>query len=179
MRRTLDVDPLPGYPAPIGRWLWALEEARRRTLRFVEDLPQELLDWEGPDGNDNAIGSLLYHLALAEMDWLYVDTLEQPFPDDLRPLFPHHHVDDAGRMTRILGVSLADHLARLARCREVFLDAFRGMSFEEWTRLREPEGTAHAVTPAWVVFHLVEHEAGHAFQISSLRRRAERALGVG
>lgn len=30
--------------------------------------------------------------------------------------------------------------------------------------------------PEWAAFHLVEHEAGHAFQISSLRARGTRML---
>jgi len=61
--RMLQIDPLPGYEPEVGRWLWALEEVRRRTLRLVEGLDQRTLDWEGPDGRENAIGSLLYHIS--------------------------------------------------------------------------------------------------------------------
>ena len=67
------------------------------------------------------------------------------------------------------------HLSRLERSRATFLEAFRGMSLGEWRRPRRPGDRAdYAVTPEWVVFHLVEHEAGHAFQISSLKARASR-----
>lgn len=35
----------------------------------------------------------------------------------------------------------------------------------------EPEGADYACSPAWVVFHVVEHEAGHSFQIREIKRR--------
>jgi hypothetical protein len=38
MKRQLQVTPLAGYPPDIGRWLWALEDARRITRRTVEGL---------------------------------------------------------------------------------------------------------------------------------------------
>ena len=66
-------------------------------------------------------------------------------------------------------------MGRLARSRKVFLETFREIPGEEWRRLRSPEGEDYSVTPEWAVFHLVEHEAGHAFQISSLKARARRA----
>ena len=77
-------------------------------------------------------------------------------------------------MARVLGVPLADHLGRLERSRAIFLDAFRGMSLDDWRRLRAPGDVDYHVTPEWAVFHLVEHEAGHAFQISALKARSAR-----
>ena len=177
MTRLLEADPLPGYPPEIGRWLWAMEELRRRTLRLVEGLEPRVLDWQGPEDDENAIGSLLYHIALVEMSWLFLDLEERGFPEEVRAYFPHP-MDTDGRLTPVPGVALADHLARLERSRRVFLDAFRTMTVADWDRRRAPKDTGYEVTPAWAVFHLVEHEAGHAAQISSLRKRAERILGV-
>ena len=69
--RTLAVNAqAAGYVPEIGRWLWAMNEVRRRTLRLVDALDQRVLDWEGPDGRENAIGTLLYHIALVEMSWV-------------------------------------------------------------------------------------------------------------
>lgn len=49
--RQLQISPLDGYDPEIGRWLWALQDVRRRyTLRIVKDLDERLVDWEGPDG---------------------------------------------------------------------------------------------------------------------------------
>ena len=46
------------------------------------------------------------------------------------------------------------------------------MDLAEWRRLRPPVNEQnYETTPEWAVFHLIEHEAGHAFQISSLKAR--------
>jgi len=50
---------LPGYEPEIGHWLWALEDARRRTLQRIDGLDQALVDWVAPEGS-NSIGSILY-----------------------------------------------------------------------------------------------------------------------
>jgi hypothetical protein len=55
-------------------WLWALQDVRRRyKLRLDQDLDPRLVEWEGPDGQENAIESLLYHIALVELGWHYGD----------------------------------------------------------------------------------------------------------
>jgi hypothetical protein len=175
MKEVLQVTALSGYPEEIGRWLWSMQELRRKTLELVEGLDQATLDWEGSDGRDNAIGSLLYHLALVEMSWLHYDLLLlKEFPSEVKSDFPFEGWTAQSGMTSIPNVSLSDHLGRLERSRSIFLDAFRGMTLDDWRRLRSPSDEED-VTPEWVVFHLVEHEAGHGFQISAMKRRAPKA----
>lgn len=182
--RQLQIIPLDGYDPEIGQWLWALQDVRRRyTLRLVKDLDERLVDWEGPDGQENAIGSLLYHIAHVEMGWLYGDLKQMTdLPPAVKPDFPFPSREpDRNRLTRVLGMPLADHVARLDRSRDVFLKEFEGISPEEWRRLRRPpdfEEVDYEVTPEWAVFHLVEHEAGHAFQISSLKARGSRLIAA-
>ena len=49
------------HPEPaIGAWLWALNDARRRTLVELRKLPAAALDWH-PTGSAQSIGSILYH----------------------------------------------------------------------------------------------------------------------
>jgi uncharacterized damage-inducible protein DinB len=174
MSRTLLVNALPGYEAEIGRWLWAMEEVRRRTFNLVKGLDQRALDWEGPDGRENAIGSLLYHIADVEMWWLHAAVLHTPISVGVAGLFPFAPRDAHGRLARVLGVPREDHRHRLRRVRRILLDAFRGMSVRHFRKLRTSKTYPRAVAPEWVVFHLVEHEAGHAFQISALKARAAR-----
>jgi hypothetical protein len=178
MSEVLQVTPLSGYPDEIGRWLWAMQELRRSTLERALGLDQATLDWEGPDGRDNAIGSLLYHIGLVEMSWLHYDLLLlKEFPPAVKSDFPFEGWSAQTGLTRLPNVLLAEHLGRLERSRSIFLDAFRGMTVDEWRRLRTPDGDEH-VTPEWVLFHLVEHEAGHAFQISAMKGRAKRFFGT-
>lgn len=180
--RLLQMTALEGSDPEIGRWLWALSDVRRRyTLRLTKDLDERLVDWEGPDGQENAIGSLLYHIAHVEVGWLYGDLMGlTDLPSVVKPLFPFPSREQASkRLTRVLKVPLAEHLARLDRSREAFLNEIKRFSPDDWHRLRRPpdfEEVQYEVTPAWAVFHLIEHEAGHAFQISSLKARGTRML---
>ncbi|HYF80956.1 MAG TPA: DinB family protein [Symbiobacteriaceae bacterium] len=177
MREVLQVRPLSGYPDEIGRWLWAMRAVRGKTLWVVEGLDQAALDWEGPDGRENSIGSLLYHIAGVEIGWLYTDILGQKFPPEVERELPFDRWTTEGGMGRVTNASLADHMGRLERIRSIFLDTLSGMTLDDWRRLRSPEGENYDVTPEWAIFHLVEHEAGHTAQISSLKRRARHFFG--
>lgn len=176
MRQVLEITALAHYPDEIGRWLWALETARRQTVRMVAGVDQATLDWQGPDGLDNAIGSLLYHIGRIEMNWLFLDVLARALPPVVAADFPLEAGSPGSGLVRVLGVPLAEHLARLERSRGLLLQTFRHMTLDDWRRPRRPGDADYEVTPEWAVFHLVEHEAGHAYQISSIKRRAARLL---
>jgi uncharacterized damage-inducible protein DinB len=179
LKAALRCEPLPGFEPEIGRWLWALEEVRRATLTHVEAIDQQTLDWSGTDGADNSIGTLLYHIALVEMSWLFMDIFEGELPEVVRADFPYDMADGSGGLARVEAVTLEDHLRRLRRSRAVFLDALRGFSLEEWRRPRSPADVEYHVTPEWAVFHLIEHEAAHAAQVAAMKRRAERYFASG
>jgi uncharacterized damage-inducible protein DinB len=179
-RRELRGQPLPGYEPEIGIWLWALQKVRGRTLRLVEGLDQRTLDWEGLDERENAIGTLLYHIANVEMGWLFLDILMQPGPpEQVKADFPFPSRGPDRRLMSVLGESMEAHMGRLARSRKVLLETFKEIPPGEWRRMRSPENEDYSVTPEWVIFHLVEHEGGHAFQISSLKARAARRFATG
>ena len=170
-RDRLTVTPLAGAHQEIGPWLWAMEETRRGLLDTIVGLNQAALDWRGRDNADNSIGSLLYHVALVEMSWLYEDVrLEEP-ADGIGSLFPLNHRDADGNLAQVAGESLEDHIHRLEVTRRRFLDLMTPMTPTDWHTAREPAGADYACSPAWVVFHLVEHEAGHLFQVREIKRR--------
>ena len=68
------VEPLPGYEPAVGRWLWLVEDTRRETKEALTGLVPAALDWT-PNQTENSIGTLLYHIALIELDWLYREVL--------------------------------------------------------------------------------------------------------
>jgi uncharacterized damage-inducible protein DinB len=175
VKQISQVTPLDGYPTEIGRWLWALEDVRRITRRAVDGLGVATLDWRGPDGSENSIGSLLYHIANVEIGWLFFDVLGTGLPDELKSEFPYEAWMD-GAITHVGGLALEEHVGRLERTRAVFLERLREMDLADFRRLNAPEGEDYECTLEWVVYHLIEHEAGHAYQMRSLRRRAKAAL---
>lgn len=160
---SLIVEALPGYEPEIGRLIWMLEENRGRTRRAVENIPAEAIDWV-PAPGVNSIGALLYHIAGVELDWLFVEVLEQDFPPDLAALFPE---DDAARLAEARGMHLEAHLQRLDTVRQRLLETFQGMTIADYRRPRTLE--KYDVTPEWVLYHLLEHEAAHRGEISNLR----------
>ncbi len=159
--------PPPTAEPLIGDWLAALAEARGRTKTALLGIDQATLDWQPPRGG-NGIGTLLYHIAVIEADWLSVEVREEPdYPPEMVALFPHDVRDAAGRLTVITGLDLAAHLIRLDAVRAQFLTTFAAMSLADFTRIRVlPE---YDVTPQWVVHHLSQHEAEHRGEIGYTR----------
>lgn len=167
-RVQLTVKLLDGYIPEIARPLWVLEATRHRTKSALKNVDPVMIDWAPPEGG-NSIGTLLYHIAAIEMDWLYVEVLEQGgLPSEVQALFPQEVRDGQDHLTAIPGVSLDEHLRLLDATRALLLAAFREITLEDFRRLRSFE--AYDVTPEYVLHHLVQHEAEHRGQIAQLRR---------
>lgn len=172
MREHLVNPALPGYEAEVGAALWRLEDTRDRTLRLLGEMPAGYVD---RDGRGNSIGTILYHLALIETDWLFAEVMEAPYPADLKALLPVEDRDEAGVLTLVRNETLEQHLARLAAVRSVLLEQFRGMTAGEFHRPRELP--AYSVSPAWVLHHLSQHEAEHRGEIGSIIAALSSAAG--
>ena len=170
------VAPVPANVPEIGRWLWAIEDTRRRTKETVAGLLPAGLDWTPPSGG-NSIGTVLYHIALIEADYLYADVLELPeqdYPADVVALFPYPDRDEGGTLSAVAGMDLDRHLARLDSVRERVLAAFGAMTADDFRRPRAVAG--YTITPEWTLHHLMQHEAEHRGQIATLRDLFERSI---
>lgn len=153
---------LAGYVPAVGKALWMLEDCRKRTLRVLDDMPPEYIDHEM---QGNTIGTILYHIALIELDWLFTEILSEPFPEDLMKLFPEEDRDKDGVLTLIKGQTLDQHLLRLSNIRKTLLDKLLGMTSDDFQRMRIfPQ---YEVSPEWVLHHLSQHEAEHRGEIGS------------
>jgi uncharacterized damage-inducible protein DinB len=170
----LQVHPVDGFPPELGRALWMMSDTRDRTLRAVERLPVESID-EVPAGGDNSIGSLLYHLAAIEADWLYADILQTDYPEWLAEVFPADVRTDEGQLTPVRNVALNEHLDRLFLVRRHFLEDIGALTDDDFRRPRRTE--SGVVTPEWVLHHLQQHEAEHRGQIQSIRLALEDSDG--
>ena len=170
-KRQLAVTSLSGYEPEIGRWLWTLEEVRRRLKRDLLDISPSVLDWVAPYGI-NSIGTHLYHIAATEIDWLY-EVVQTSRQEAIHALLPRPVRTQEGRLTPVIGTPILEHIQRLDLTRAHLLEHFRIMSLEEFCH-----SYTHAdydITPEWVLSHLLDHEARHWGQILALKSEAKRA----
>lgn len=165
-RESLVAGAIEGYEPEVGAALWRLQEARERTMRLLSEVKGEWLD-RATGGN--SIGSVLYHVALIEADWLFSEILEQGLPAELARLFPVEHRDEAGVLSVLAGETLEQHLERLVAIRAVVLERLRGMTGADFHRARVLP--AYDVTPAYVLHHLAQHEAEHRAEVGAAIRR--------
>jgi hypothetical protein len=151
----------------VGRWLSAMEDARRDTVRELSEVTSAMLDWR-PDAPLNSIGTLLYHIALIETSWLLDDILEgEAGPDWLQALLPYEDRDGTGRLIQVDGQPIATHLGRLGSVRRYLLERLRPMSNDDFHRVRRLQ--SYDAAPDWVLHHLLQHEAEHRSHIAWLR----------
>ena len=161
----LRLEPLPALDPAIGRALWQLEGARGRLKEALAGLDEELLDWE-PYPGGNSVGTLLYHIAAIEIDWLFYEVLEQDFPPEVEELLPYPVRDKDGRLFPVTAVSLSTHLQRLETARQRLLNVYASLALDDFRRARQlPQ---YHVTPEWVLYHLTQHESEHRGQIQEI-----------
>jgi uncharacterized damage-inducible protein DinB len=163
--RPFHLDPVPGYDPLVGRFVAMFADTRRRLFRDLEGFDPADLD-RLPPSSPNSIGTLLYHIAAIELDWLYADLLGGEFPPETAEWFPVDVREQGGRLTPVVQ-PWERHLARL--------EWVRGRLLEELQRLTEAdldrtyfEGAA-GNGGAWILHHLMQHEAEHRGQIGEIR----------
>ena len=174
-RQLLILEPIADAPE-VGRWLSALDDGRRDTIRELDEVTDAMLD-ELPPGAPNSIGTLLYHIALIELDWLLVDMLflaqGERWPEELVPFADR---EGEGTLTVVRGETLQAHLERLAAVRAMVHERLAAMSVEDFHAPRAGETTD--VSPAWVIHHLLQHEAEHRAHIAWVRDALLGRLGA-
>ena len=172
MHLILDVRPREAADPLVGRWLAYLGQGRERTLSMVEGLDEVALHWTSSE-HPNSVGTLLYHIAAIELDWLYAEILEQPIPPEVREHLPFKVSDEAGRLTPVDGWDIARHSGLLERSYVLLENTL--ITFDAGEFLRTRVLPDYSVTPEWVCLHLLQHEASHRGQMARLlAARAER-----
>jgi hypothetical protein len=170
-RELLSLEPIADDPE-VGRWLAAMEDCRRDTLQALEGVDDASLDLRS-EASENSLGTILYHVALVEADWLLADIFGEESATSAEPaLLPFMPRDDAGELTHVPGETLEQHLERLAAVRDILLNRLRPMPAADFHGVRRRE--RFDVTPAWVVHHLLQHEAEHRSEIVRVSALVER-----
>lgn len=165
------LDPVDGFSPIVGRFVAMFADTRRRLHRDLEDIGASELD-EIPGWGENSIGTLLYHLAAIELDWTFSDLLgadESGFPDGTGEWFPIDVREEDGKLSPVVE-PLSRHLGRLEWVRGHLLNTLRAMTDAELDRtLNEGHPDNTECGGAWVLHHLMQHEAEHRGQIGEIR----------
>ncbi len=178
IRRILDAPPR-ARSREAARFVWQLDDQSRRLLLDVRGASPEELEWQPAPGM-NTIGMLLLHIALTEIAWVRIGlcgateyhahgVIRAPFDQSGVPLPPDGRLPaqlagkNLGFFRRKLAVARAHTRRVVAPLRDRDLGArFRVPAF--WSRETRFEGNAR-----WMLYHVLEHEAGHYGQINLLR----------
>jgi hypothetical protein len=163
--RPWHLDPVEGYEPLVGRFVAMLEDTRRRLFRDLEGFDPADLDRTAP-GSPNSIGTLLYHVAAIELDWLYADLLGGDFPEGTAEWFPVDVREESGRLTPVVE-GWEHHLARLAWVRQRLLEELRTFTDADLDRTFVSGSDGNG--GGWILHHLMQHEAEHRGQIGEIR----------
>ena len=170
-KRQNTIQPVPDCEAEIGRVLGMIQDCRNRTRESLENLDPAAVDFAG-GFNNHSIGTLLYHIAAVELDWLWAEVTEggKGLSPDIWKKFQIEMRDDQKRLSPVRGVSLKEHWGLLDLVRDMLLEVYKQISLDDYRRPRELE--QYDVTPEWVLHHLMQHEAGHRDELEMLRQMA-------
>ncbi|MDX2077515.1 MAG: DinB family protein [bacterium] len=160
------VDVVPDCHPEIGRWLGILDDARKRLQYALRSVQESDLD-APPAIGINTIGTILYHIAMADLNWIYDNLLQQPYPADILPLFPYPITDEQGNLSPMRGWNLQAYQQRLSVARAKVHEVFKPMTVEAFRgalRREEPDWV-YEMTPESVLQHLAQHESEHRGEI--------------
>ena len=170
IEQTWTIHPKDAPTEEAGTWLWALEDSRRALYEVISGVSQETIDFATSYGG-NSIGTLLYHIAAVDMNWMFKAILATDFTAEVLALLPYPTRNDEGKLNPVIGETFDEHRSRLDRTRCLLVESVMEMTSDDFRMLRKTEYAE--VSPSWVLYHLQEHEHYHRGQIRDLRRQAE------
>ena len=175
LRRTIEAP--AGYRTPeVALYVAQMDDQSRRLTDDTRGLTPAELAWQPAPGM-NTIGMLLAHIALVELWWTSVlmqvefrpEILGVGEDDDGMPLAP------GGKPPATLeGKDLRFFDDLLQRVREHLKRSVATLApadVEAEVEKRAPDGTPRILNKRWILYHMLEHLAGHYGQINLLRHQ--------
>lgn len=169
-----------GYrAAEAATFLAQFDDLSRRLWEDLADITPAELAWQ-PKPGMNTIGMLLAHNAIVEVFWIQRAT-SGFHPDAMRRVLGLGMDDDGmplppgGAPPRALkGWDLEDHRALGAKARAFakrHARWFTAADLEREVRAATRDGRQRRFNVRWILYHLLEHFAGHYGQVLLLRHQ--------
>jgi uncharacterized damage-inducible protein DinB len=183
----LTLEPPPGFRSrEVALFVAQLDDLSRNLAADTSGLTPEALAWQSTPGM-NTIGMLLAHIAIVEVFWVQIGPLAMKEPaiepvlgigmdDDGIPL-----PDDGLPPASLAGRDLAWYVDVLGRARahtKAKLAALTDADLEREESRTRRNGSTQSYTIRWVLYHMVEHMAGHAYQINLIAHHHRIARGA-
>ena len=156
-----------------------LDDQSERLLKDLEGITPAELEWQ-PRSGMNTIGMLLAHNAIVEVLWSQVGVAGEPldtnpvlgldaWTGDGMPMPP-----DGTPPAHLAGQPVSFYLDLLERARAFAKSKAMALKDSEMETIRSRtrrNGNINEFNPRWVLYHMVEHFAGHYGQILLLRHQ--------
>jgi len=163
----------------IASFVSQMDDQTRRLTADTRGATVEELGWQPAQGM-NTIGMLLAHIAIVEVHWTqfgvlgrapapFVESLGIGGDDDGMPL-PAEGTPPAA----LAGKDLAFFDDLLARARRQYKEVATGLAESDLDRVvtrTDRRGRARELDVRWILYHMLEHFAGHYGQILLLRHQ--------
>ncbi len=181
------LEPAPGTKSRlVGLFLWQLDDQSRRLHEDTRGATPEELAWQSGPGM-NTIGMLLAHIAVVEASW--IDRGLHGLPDLAAGVLPIGRnetgmplAERAAPPPALDGKDLAffdDLLARSRVHTKRELATLTDADLDRRFRRRPPGDVEYEISVGWMLYHILEHEAGHYYQINLLRHQYRNAQVAG
>jgi len=163
----------------VASFLAQLDDLSRMMLRDVRGITPAELAWQSQPGH-NTIGMLLAHIAVVEVHWTLV-AIEAWSREEVGRRLKFGLDDDGLPLKRrgtppahLRGKTLAFYTALLRRARSIVKKEFARYRPADVTRnvtRTRANGQVTHQDARWILYHLVEHLAGHYGQILLLHHQ--------
>ena len=163
---------LPGFTPQIARLVSMMNYVRFTTLQAVAGLGVDELDYLH-DPDSNSIGTLLSHVAAAEVGYQAATFEVRDLNAEERQHWGAAINLGVRAREEIRGYALDHYLGTLEQVRAKTL-AELGRRDDQWLEEHTPFGSARRVNNYFKWFHVLGHEINHRGQICWLRSRATR-----
>jgi uncharacterized damage-inducible protein DinB len=161
---------ISGFTPQISRLVSMMNYVRHTTLSAVEGLTVKELDYL-KDAESNSIGSLLLHIAAAEVGYQAATFDKRELNDEEKHQWGTALALGEKARQEINGHNLDYYLNRLEQVRIKTL-AELAIRDDQWLDEQTSFGTDNSVNNYFKRFHVFTHEVNHRGQIRLLRRQA-------